>query len=502
MDGRQALTLAFSPCIGGLNTRDAIDAMPPEDARDLVNIFPDRTRLRLRRGYTIHQEGFGGAVETLIRYTKSDGTEELLAAAKGSLFNASALLGSPETLNSGFTSNKWQHVQYRDRIILVNGEDTPQIYDGSTMADTAFTDVPDVTKLIGVTAYRSRLYYCEKDTLRFWYGLTDSFSGELSSFDISSICMKGGHLMSCSKVWGANSEGGIDEHFALITSEGEVLVYSGSNPDDADNWFLVGRFTIPQPLGRKSAFELGTETYVLTVSGIVPLGRAMAAGEQFSQTGTLTDKINTRFNDSAENHIEAHGWETAIIPDIRHLIVNVPSGNKFIQYVMNIESGAWTVYNKMEGISWVKFNNKPYFSTASGKVFRANSGFDDDGAFIGSCLKTAFSYMGEPVREKIFQMSKLLVETNVDFEAQMYLNADGFDESKTDEVCFEGGTGGDWDKSSWDNASWGTEGNLNKKWESTPAQGRNASLVLKANTSGVTYSILGHQVMLEAGGAL
>ena len=55
--------------VGGLNARDALANMPPEDAVILDNWLPDATSVYLRNGYTSWATGFPGAVKTLMTYS-------------------------------------------------------------------------------------------------------------------------------------------------------------------------------------------------------------------------------------------------------------------------------------------------------------------------------------------------------------------------------------------------------------------------------------------------
>ena len=109
--------------IGGLNTRDALDAMPPTDAIQLDNWFPATGKCEVRDGYVEHSGGMGsGNVETLVEY-HAGATRKLIAAANNNLYDATSSTAS--SIGSGFTNNRWQTANFNGKIHLVNGDDAP-----------------------------------------------------------------------------------------------------------------------------------------------------------------------------------------------------------------------------------------------------------------------------------------------------------------------------------------------------------------------------------------
>ena len=67
--------------VGGLNSRDSIDAMPPTDAIVMSNFFPTVEKVTLRDGYTEFCSGIGtGDVETLVEHN-AGANRQLLALA-------------------------------------------------------------------------------------------------------------------------------------------------------------------------------------------------------------------------------------------------------------------------------------------------------------------------------------------------------------------------------------------------------------------------------------
>lgn len=145
---------------GGLNARDPIAAMDPEDAVILNNFFCTPYDVMTRKGYSKQTSGLPGTVETLISYTPSvSASSKLYAFSSGNVYDVSAAgpVGSP--VIAGNSSDTFQHATYGTAggifMIAVSGSDLPLVYNGtvwSNVFSAAFiTTVTSLTS-VGTTA--------------------------------------------------------------------------------------------------------------------------------------------------------------------------------------------------------------------------------------------------------------------------------------------------------------------------------------------------------------
>ena len=149
---RQVSRTASIPApVGGWNTRDAISNMPPTDAVQMDNFFPEATVAALRDGYTEHVTGITGLPETLVAYNSST-TDELWAVAVDSLYDVTAAGPVGAAVVTGLTNARWQHTNINtaggDFLYMVNGSDSPLLYDGTTWTAITGVSTPAIT---GVT---------------------------------------------------------------------------------------------------------------------------------------------------------------------------------------------------------------------------------------------------------------------------------------------------------------------------------------------------------------
>ncbi|MGO7428545.1 hypothetical protein ACCT09_54750, partial [Rhizobium ruizarguesonis] len=94
---------------------------------------------------------------------------------------------------------------------------------------TIISGIPDASLLIAVTAYRSRLWFIEKNSTNVWYLATDAVSGTATVLPVGGNMKYGGTLIAIN-VWTIPVSTGLQQCLVLISSEGEVIVFQGSDP--------------------------------------------------------------------------------------------------------------------------------------------------------------------------------------------------------------------------------------------------------------------------------
>ena len=152
-----AKTASVPAPVGGWNGRDSLAQMSPTDAVQMVNWYPTPTDVTMRKGYTIVSTGITGNVNSLMNYTKTDGTYNLFAAANTKIYDAKPSVAVQ--VFSGISNDKFQHVNLTNTaghfLVACNGADPTMIYDGSVWFYIATTStaqtISSITKS-GTTA--------------------------------------------------------------------------------------------------------------------------------------------------------------------------------------------------------------------------------------------------------------------------------------------------------------------------------------------------------------
>ena len=142
--------------IGGLNTRDAVDMMPEQDAIRLDNFFPGSTDVSLRSGYTDHVTGLPSTIQSLMPYS-SGATNKLFAASGSNIYDVTSSGSVGSAVVTSLSNAQFQHVNFTisggGYLFIVNGADAPRHYNGSAWATPTLSGVTGTT-INNVTVFK------------------------------------------------------------------------------------------------------------------------------------------------------------------------------------------------------------------------------------------------------------------------------------------------------------------------------------------------------------
>lgn len=496
----------MQPPIGGWNARDALADMPETDAVVLVNWFPSTERVDLRRGSTEYSSGMSGNVESLIEYTALTGSGKLFAANGGAIYDVTAGGSVGSAVSSGHTSDRWQSVQIGTSagqfVRLVNGQDTPLVYNGSTWGTTPAITGPTVANLIWINVHQRRMWFGEINSLSAWYLPVNSVGGAATEFPLAAVAKLGGYIMAMG-TWTRDGGDGMDDVAVFITSEGEAIVYQGTDPSSASTWSLIGVFRIGKPIGRRCLTKAGSDIVIITQDGFVPLSAVLSIDRSQTKIVALSEKISKAVNDAVRDGQAFFGWQPIVYPKSTMMVFNIPiNATQFHQYVFNTITGAPCKFTGQNGICWALLNDNLFFGTTDGRVMQADSGTSDDGANIEADALQAFSYFKSPNQRKVFKMVECIFQSSGNPNAAIDFNTDFNILSPTATAQADTVNSGLWGISKWGFGLWGSADQLYRGWRGVRGIGRSGSVRVRVNSNSARPSWISTNYVYSKGGAL
>ena len=499
--GRRVVRVkTLPPPVGGWNARDSLALMPQRDAVVLDDMFPEQSSVRLRPGYDEHCDtGEAGEDIGVIIPFRNGSTSKLIASVNGKFFDVTT--STPSSLATGLTNDDWSHAFLGEKVIMCNGADVVKSYDGSAIASPAFTG-PTLTTLNQVCAYKSRLYFVQKESKSMWYGGVGAITSTLTEFDFSTVLSVDGNLKIVCRLSGDGGDGGADDLLAAIFEDGSVAVYTGSDPGDANNWALVGVYKIGEPLSRLGHIEIANDVYIITSRGYESIRRVMGLGDSTGNSKLLSDKIQGIVAESVRAGGVSDKWRMHIYPNGQMMFVTVPySGSRRTQHVRNINTGAWCRFS-IQALCWAQLGQDCYFGGSDGTIYQFSPEFtSDNGSIITGVAQPAWSYLDYPGLQKETKMVRPFFLAETFPSTAVSIEAD-FDTISTGEFEAAGTAPNQavWDVAVWDSATWSVPQEAQSRWLTRPAVGDAIGVKITVQTSTLNIDWNAWQIAYVLGG--
>jgi hypothetical protein len=475
--------------VNGWNSKNSLAQMMPTEAIKIINFFPSTSEIILRKGYIEHSVNLSinGQINSLMAYNGIN--KKLFACSNQNIYDVTARSTTPLLSLSGISSDKFIYTNITTPggtfLIVVNGVDELKMYNGTTWSTINATSTPAITgantaEFSYVTLAKNRLWFVQKNTTIAQYLPVKSIGGGLLQLDLGAVFLRGGKLKAISS-WAITGGFGVKDLTVFMSTEGDIAVYEGNNPSDANDWFLVGVYNSGTPIGNMPFSKMGTDLLVLTQEGLMSLAQGQFFADISEGKTSITEKIQPSINIATSEYKQNHGWQCISYPNENMLILNVPIAvGKQEQYVMNTITNSWCQFQNIKANCFCLFNDRLYFGSENG-VYLFWEGHQDNRAQInGECL-TSFSYFNQNNLLKHFQMVRPVITTGertqfnvgleLDFKIQGVLsspNGESFLVSK-------------WDEAIWDDALWSWQGEgLSAYWVNVQGLAYTAALHIKA----------------------
>lgn len=478
------------PPLSGWDAISPLSAMDPKFGVILDNFVPRPGFVEIRGGYNAWVQGLNSAspVETLMVYRPVSGNQKMFACA-GSTISDVSTNGSATTVQTGRATDRNQYVNFTPAggssyILLVNGSDPYTAFDGTTWTQPVITGVTGST-LINITATKRRIWFVQKNSANAYYLATDAIQGAVSSFPVGALMTRGGNLVFIGN-WTVDGGDGPDDYTVFLTDQGQAILYKGTDPSNANTWALVGVFDLPNVIGNRPTVKIGSDLGIITLQGLLPLSQALPFDPSGVRSVALTNRIQNAMQQAAQLYYANFGWEAITFPLESLLILNIPTqtNSSQIQYVMNMQTGAWCSFSGWAANTFAVFNNSLFFGDNKGNVNLAYTASLDLVTPITATMKCAFNYFDDPGRIKNMKMVRPLIVADGQITPTLGVDVDFGNSALTAAVTILTPSGGVWDTALWDTASWSTGAITVNNWLSVTALGTALAVKMLVNVQG------------------
>ncbi len=505
--------------IGGWDAMSPLAAMPPQNAVELVNFFPQPGYVEVRKGFINWCDlGTAEPVETVMGYQGFNALlSGLFAVSDGDVWDVTTFNVPVITSITGLGSNRIQKTMFNNGTVDVlwccNGEDDPFYYNGTAWVVTAITGSFTASDIINVVSYRNRLWGVLKNSTKGVFLGLNAITGAATVFDVGAQFPRGGFLMAIG-TWSTDTQNGPNEFISFISSYGDVAVYQISDPTTPTGISYLGTSSMGAPIGRRCFSRIGADLALITIDGVIPLSQVLAYDRAAIQSKAITSTIRTAMTAAAQRQKDYFGWQLISYPRNTMAILNVPIAENAQQeqFVMNTVTGAWCRFQGQYANCWDTWNDRAFFGNNDGLVCLADEAAGDEDQTLEASMRGAFNFYGAPGNIKQWEMILPLVTINsaypvnpsiglnVDFEENAILDPIDFTDEST-VALWNDPTNAIWNVSLWPGdtttSAWATINGVGRyasirmaisiPWDTTLL----AAQTLKVNSFTVLYSIGG-----------
>lgn len=465
--------------VGGWDAQSPVADMPPENAVILDNWIPRAGYVETRRGSAAWVTNIPAPVETGM-VLRGSGDDEIFAAAGDKIYDVSFLGDAAVEVYTGTGSARFQWINFANDggtfILAANGAAAPIRYNGTdwdvlTITGSSGSVTLDPTQLVDVMEHKGRVFWVEQNSLNVWYLAPNAIQGAAGLLDLGGVFDKGGTI-TCQATWTVDGGAGADDLAVWVTSEGQVAVYQGINPGDANDWALVGVYDIGLPLSRRSLVKYGSDLVVVTTDGVVPLSQALKLDRAQENLVALTQRIQLAFQNAQRLYGNNFGWEGALYARGSLAIFNVPIAEltNSVQFVQNVQTGAWCRFTGLNAFCWFTANNNIMFGAVDG-VYQWDIGATDNGVQIVCDLKTSFNYFGSKGSLKKFEMLQPILRSSSSVQPAVEILTDFKEAIPTAIPTVVGTPSGVWGQGLWGTALWSSGVEIRDAWTSVTGIG-------------------------------
>jgi hypothetical protein len=499
--------------VGGLNLRDSLALMSPQDAVILNNFIPRQQGVELRKGWQYSVDNITFATGSVFSFTAPDPADnKVFVAADGDIYDATANPAVVSANNTGSTDNIWWTTQFSTGatsfLLAVSPSGGYWTYDtaGGWVKRTP-TNLPTNPRTVGV--WKRRVWFtCEEDDNVYYMNDVNAITGTVTSFAMGAHLSRGGYV-SATANWTLDAGTGIDDHLVVIGTQGDLMVWAGTDPTSANTFGLKGVWYVgPVPKHGRYFTPVGGDLMILSEMGLIPVSRLVNGQFIEGQPGPAF-KIQTVLGPAVTDLRTVAEWNVLAVPSQDILLIKLPpSDNQYIQYAMNLTTGAWCSFTNFPMQSATVMNGQLYFSTNNNRVARGLYGNRDGVAVNGSGgdvvegdIQTAFQTFGTPGQLKKFEMVRPIFLSGGAPTLKVLMNT----QYRYDDV---GGSPSYtefnpplWDSAIWNLARWSAQNGAFESWLGVSGVGYYGALRLKVRALPGTLFTSSH-VMAQVGGVM
>lgn len=534
--------------VGGWNAQEPLANMQSKYAITMDNFFPRTSDLQLRKGTVMYANCYDTASYfrppflRLFSYSPANGVGNCLFAVSNEGFIKLPTIRSTEpiiTIDSAATNGLWQSVNFSNEggnwlwCCCGDGENKARVYNGTewTILDSDSTPALDhSTDWIDVCVYKRRLWLAKRDSAVLYFLDTLAIAGieedeTLHTLPLGGLWNKGGSILKIMNI-SLDSGEGLDDYIAIFSTEGQVCLYKGTDPETDEDWSLIGVYDIPRPLGTNCFMKYGGDIVIMTENGLMPFSSTLQ-DSMIKRSGLSSSVIHNAWLEAVEDlrrvaqennktlqqigqycslclYSEENMLICNFLTDYRYDEVHTRHSYSYQQFIQNTETGAWC---RFKGLQMAAFTNHKdsVYCVGDRYMYKFWEGYTDNNAVITGLVKTAYVFpSGRGTNSRITLIRPTLQSQKPKIEYTLRIDSDYLERNRMAKTSPNKEVEvSRWDAAYWDEAIWQGAPRIGQEWTTVKHYpGKAISIRLKIITKGVDIALVGFDLITQSGGMI
>lgn len=534
---REHKVVRYPAPINGIDNRLTLGSSDLNNCVYTYNLVPNEVGMRVREGYREWQigitAGVGSGVHTLVPFDtiNTSVANKLFAVTNEGIWDVTDLADTPvrvatfsnTTADAGYgtfartvTTAEVDVLFYADNI---NGLWQYDAAGGVWAVPTGITGIT-VANVNFVTSHKGNIWFGVKNSSIGYYLPLLAITGAVKAQYFGDKFKQGGALKGLFS-WTVDGGAGFDDNLVIVSDSGDVIVFQGSGPDEAD-WSMRGIYFIGDiPNTPRFGSEQGGELYLLSSYGVVSMNDLLQGVDTTAlmsqvENSSMAAKVAGIIRNAMRYKITERGWGINTIPSQGGILINTPQigSESYEQLYYNIGVRGWGIWRDVPMECFINFNDKVYFGTADGRVMIMDSTVDNalitpttppaNGDDIGFSILTAFNPLGAEGTYKRVHLIRpdflstiapsFAVQARFDYDIAEGVNS-ALDPAVVTTVAL-------WDDGVWETAIWDSvEGSIYPSIGGAWGYGRYVAVATRG-TCRANTSLIGWDIIYSDGGVM
>jgi len=348
-------------------------------------------------------------------------------------------------------------------------------------------------------SHMDRLWFADSSNLSVYYLPLMQKSGEVRVLPLNVLFKRGGSIRAM-YTWTVDGGAGMDDQLVVFSTNGECVIYSGTDPDTLGAWQLVGVFRFDSPMGKHCVVQYGGELYVLISTGLVPMSTLLRA--ETDHLGQTDRNVISMFMRDSVAYRGDLGWQTFLNPSSGRLFCNIPLGasNRYKQLIRHMPKGYWSTFDNIPARCWGWTDPYVYFGDDSGNIYEMHPQYyNDDGKAIRADVQMAWNNFKTQAKKHFLVIQTYvtsdgtphpLIDMKVDYDFSPAINEPDLTSASSGAI---------WDLATWDVDYWAGGERGITIWNGIAPLGHVGAIRVTADISNCSFSLTGWDVVYEEG---